>query len=317
VGDRLFGEKSGNAIGIECFIAAMLAANPLLLETYPHQQFLSQALPAKDERMNLKREFENREELAAYIAAEFADLPGQGFGSFVGGRQAAEQALAEIQPIKYASNRNFLDGKVTKLSMYLRHGILSLAEVRDHAVSLVRDPVQITKFVQELAWRDYYQRVYDSIGEGIWKDRESYKTGFQARDYEAEIPADVPNSQTGLACMDGFVTDLIETGYMHNHARMWFAAYLVHWRRIAWQAGAKFFLTHLLDGDPASNNLSWQWVASTFSHKPYFFNRENLERYTNRKYCADCPARRKCPFDAPYESLSEKLFPRIEAGVID
>ncbi|MDZ4878442.1 MAG: hypothetical protein CLLPBCKN_007877 [Chroococcidiopsis cubana SAG 39.79] len=49
-------------------------------------------------------------------------------------------------------------------------------------------------------------------------------------------------------------------------------------------------LEHLLDGDPASNNMSWQWVASTFSHKPYFFNRENLERYTNGVYCRECPS---------------------------
>ena len=94
----------------------------------------------------------------------------------------------------------------------------------------------------------------------------------------------------------------------YGHARMWLAAYVVHWRRVRWQAGARWFLQHLLDGDPASNNLSWQWIASTFSHKPYIFNKENLQRYTENVYCEHCPLRNSCPFDATYEQITKKLF---------
>ncbi len=86
---------------------------------------------------------------------------------------------------------------------------------------------------------------------------------------------------------------------------------MVHWRRVRWQAGARWFLRHLLDGDPASNNLSWQWVASTFSHKPYFFNRENLEKYTSGRLCRDCASRRECPFEGSYAELGQRLF-RVE-----
>jgi deoxyribodipyrimidine photo-lyase len=89
---------------------------------------------------------------------------------------------------------------------------------------------------------------------------------------------------------------------------MWLAAYVVHWRRVRWQAGARWFLQHLLDGDPASNNLSWQWVASSFSHKPYLFNRANLERFGAGHHCQGCPAARRCPFDASYEALEQRLF---------
>jgi deoxyribodipyrimidine photo-lyase len=126
--------------------------------------------------------------------------------------------------------------------------------------------------------------------------------------YNKELPAEVEQGQTGLACMDSFVMGLKEAGYLHNHARMWFAAYVVHYRKVQWQAGARFFLTHLVDGDPASNNLSWQWVASTFATKPYIFNRENLERYTEGRYCNSCARRGNCPFDKDYETLSEELF---------
>jgi deoxyribodipyrimidine photo-lyase len=90
---------------------------------------------------------------------------------------------------------------------------------------------------------------------------------------------------------------------------MWLAAYVVHWRRVRWQAGARWFLQHLLDGDPASNNLSWQWVASSFSSKPYLFNRANLERFSSGRYCGGCPlASGGCPFEASYEALQAKLF---------
>ena len=229
--------------------------------------------------------------------------------SFAGGRAAALAALARIRPARYGGSRNFLDGAVSRLSPYLRHGILSLAEVRDAALGAAK-PSEVYKFVQELAWRDYYVRVRRVAGDRVWDDAEAYKTGFRAAAYASDLPPDVADAATGAACIDSFTTELIETGYLHNHARMWYAAYVVHWRRVRWQAGAAFFLRHLLDGDPASNNLSWQWIASTFSHKPYIFDRANLERYTRGAYCARCPlANGGCPFDASYAQLDARLFP--------
>lgn len=113
-------------------------------------------------------------------------------------------------------------------------------------------------------------------------------------------------AQTDNPCINAMIRQLYETGYLHNRLRLYLAGYTVHWRGIKWQAGASWFLEHLLDGDPASNNLSWQWVASTFSSKPYIFNQENME-----KYLADFPG-----YDSPhpdfagsYEELAERLFP--------
>jgi deoxyribodipyrimidine photo-lyase len=226
-----------------------------------------------------------------------------------GGRASALAALERIRPDRYARSRNFLDGAVTRLSPYLRHGLLTLAEARDAALRRTARP-DVEKFVQELAWRDYFVRTYRALGDAVWDDVEPYKTGRAARSYAEALPEDVRDAATGAACIDGFVRELEATGYLHNHARMWFASYLVHWRGVAWQVGARFFLARLLDGDPASNNLSWQWVASTFSHKPYVFNRENLERYSRGVYCRSCPlARGGCPFDKTYEALDAELFP--------
>ena len=276
---------------------------------------------------------------------------------FPGGRRAAEARLARMDPARYGASRNHLDGAVTRLSPYIRHGVLTLAEVREAVFARLREreagacpasgeqqgelfgapqadgsgawsPAQRRageKLIAELGWRDYWQRLWHQWGEAIWHDREPLKTGHPPTAYAPELPADLAAAATGLACMDAFAEELMATGWLHNHARMWLAAYVVHWRQVRWQAGARWFLQHLLDGDPASNNLSWQWVASAFSHKPYLFNRANLERFTSGRHCAACPAAGRggagrpggCPFEASYEGLQARLFrpvdPRAEA----
>ena len=261
---------------------------------------------------DMRRSFADRAELDAYLrhafpAAAAVDdaLPDRP----VGGREAAEAQLRAFAIDGYAQSRNYLDGGVSRLAPYLRHGVLSLAEVRDAALDRAADPRDSAKFINELGWRDFYQRVYAADGD-IWRDREAYKTGFSAADYAADLPDDIRQGRTGTA-LDPFCRRLTAGGYLHNHARLWLAAYIVHWRRIRWQAGAAWFLTHLLDGDPASNNLSWQWVASTFSHKPYIFNRDNL-----RQYGADLSAypAAACPFNLSYENLAARLFPHLPGG---
>lgn len=262
---------------------------------------------------NLRREFTDRADLIAYLTEQFPEAAAvdDHVSRTRGGRAAAEAVLNRVDPPTYARTRNRLNGAVTRLSPYIRHGVISLKEAKDHALSRVHRRQDAEKLINEFGWRDYWQRLYAKLGEGIWRDQEPYKTGFQAKHYADELPADIKHGETGLACMDAFANELRETGYLHNHARMWMAAYIVHWRKVKWQAGARWFLTHLLDGDPASNNLSWQWVASTFSHKPYFFNRENLERNTEGKYCRDCPLRGKCDFEGSYEQISRDLFPNL------
>jgi deoxyribodipyrimidine photo-lyase len=260
---------------------------------------------------NMLNEFANRDKLIAYLRQEFPDAAERDdhISETVGGRKAAEQALQKIDPLDYSKTRNFLTGAVTRLSPYIRYGVLSLREIRNYVLNHVENPEDATKLINELAWRDYWQRLYVKLGDSIWQDQEEYKTGYTARQYAADLPKDIKEGITGRVCIDSFSNDLRKTGYLHNHARMWLAAYIVHWRRIRWQMGAKWFLEHLLDGDPASNNMSWQWVASTFSHKPYFFNRENLERYTKGVYCQKCPLYGHCDFEGSYEELEQRLFP--------
>jgi deoxyribodipyrimidine photo-lyase len=219
-----------------------------------------------------------------------------------GSREAALAVLARVDAVAYARTRNHIDGKVSRLSPYFRHGVLTLHEAA--RVTIVQYGAGAHKFVFELAWRDYWQRVWAARGVGIHTAIESPKVPLGTD----PLPDDIREARTGLACMDQFVRDLTETGYVHNHARMWFASYVVHHRKVRWQAGAAWYYGELLDGDRASNTLSWQWIASTFSAKPYIFNRENLEKYTDGVFCARCPRRNTCPFEGSYEALSARLF---------
>ena len=88
---------------------------------------------------------------------------------------------------------------------------------------------------------------------------------------------------------------------------MYLAAYVVHWRRVKWQVGAKWMHHYLMDGDLGSNNLSWQWVASTFSHKPYIFNLDNVRKYATSDINVSADSNPELNFD--YDTLSVRLFP--------
>jgi len=260
---------------------------------------------------DMQREFESREELIQYIQREFSLEHDTDVSDMIGGRSEALKRLNQVSlGRQYQKTRNFLDGAVTKLSPYIRHGILNLGELRLYALKNATNPKDVEKFINELGWRDFFQRNYVEHGNGIWHNIENYKTGFATHEYADDLPTDIIDGQTDIPFIDDIVHELKTTGYLHNHQRMWFAAYVVHWRRVKWQAGASFFLEHLLDGDPASNNLSWQWVASTFSHKPYYFNLDSLRKFTSKRYEADHSS--YDIFDKSYDAIARDLFPRID-----
>ena len=198
--------------------------------------------------------------------------------TFEPGPAAAKQRIAAINPTAYARTRNALDGAVTGLSPYLTHGIVSLQQAAQAVHS--RQPLQFTdKLVFEFGWREFFHHVWghqknpdailqDMHGTAPWHGR-----------YSDVLPLDIREGRTGVKAIDNAVRILYATGYLHNHMRMWLASYVVHVRKVSWRAGADWLYAHLLDGDLPSNHLSWQWVASTFSSKPYLFNAENVMRY--------------------------------------
>ena len=217
-----------------------------------------------------------------------------------GGRASALARLSAVDAENYARSRNQLTGAVTGLSPYLRHGCLSLPETM--ADVQARFGKHAHKLAAELSYRDYFRQVWYRFGEAIMQPMESPKVGLG----DKPMPDFIAQGFTGLVCMDEIVRQLQQHGYVHNHARMWFAAYVVHWLKVDWRQAADWFETQLLDGDTASNHLSWQWIASSFSSKPYIFNKENLTKFGGESWCQQC--RVSCPFEGSYEQLYQQLF---------
>ena len=191
-------------------------------------------------------------------------------------REEALARIALVRPAEYARTRNALNGAVTQLSPYITHGFVSLPEVLEGVRSQHTVNSQ-DKFLFELGWREYYRHVWQQRGDGIFKSLHEGVLPDAA--YSNEIPFDILHACTGVAAIDMAVSTLYTTGYLHNHARMWLASYMVHLRKVHWRVGADWLYGHLLDGDLASNHLSWQWVAGTGSNKPYLFNAENVARF--------------------------------------
>jgi deoxyribodipyrimidine photo-lyase len=208
---------------------------------------------------------------------------------------AAQARIAAVRPAAYARTRNALDGAVSQLSPYITHGFVTLADVLAGVTARQTLDVQ-HKFVYELGWRAYFRHVWQHRGEGILRSLHEGPLPDDA--YALDMPADIRQACTGVPVVDEAVRTLYATGMLHNHARMWLASYVVHARKVHWRSGADWLYGHLLDGDLASNHLSWQWVAGTASRKPYLFNADNVARYA--------PASWHSPgsvIDASYEAL--------------
>ena len=212
-------------------------------------------------------------------------------------RQEALNRARAVRAQDYARSRNHLDGAVTRLSPYITHGLISLPEGLACVTSAHALDIQ-HKFVFELGWREYFRHVWHARGDGILN---SLHAGpLPDASYAQTLPADIRHGATGVPVVDQAVRTLYASGYLHNHARMWLASYVVHMRKVHWRVGADWMYGHLLDGDLASNHLSWQWVAGTGSHKPYLFNADNVAKYA--------PASWRSPgtvIDQSYEALDQ------------
>jgi deoxyribodipyrimidine photo-lyase len=188
----------------------------------------------------------------------------------------------------YAKSRNFDLGpddrnNVSMLSPYLRHRLIGEDEVVRAVLSKHRISAA-DKFIQEVCWRTYWKgwleqrpSVWSDYLSDLARDREAMQGDAR---YRAAI-----NGETGIAAFDQWAKELTETGYLHNHARMWFASIWIFTLKLPWSLGADHFYRNLLDGDPASNTLSWRWVAGLHTRgKHYVARAENIRTYTEGRF---------------------------------
>ena len=180
-----------------------------------------------------------------------------------------------INPIKYAVTRNFKNGHVTKLSPYISRGVISTRFIYENLVEKGFNLKKCEKFIQELAWRDFWQQIWVAKGSLINEDLK--RPQEDVNDYK--ISESLAQAKTGINSVDDEINNLYDDGYMHNHMRMYVASIATNIAKSHWKNPAKWMYYHLLDGDWASNALSWQWVAGSNSNKKYYANQDNINKY--------------------------------------
>lgn len=183
--------------------------------------------------------------------------------------------IATLDPVLYGSSRNYIDGAVSYLSPYISRGVISTKFVYQELLKRGFHPSPILKFIQELAWRDYWQQVWIAKGDAINQD---LKTP-QKPTVTNGISAVINRAKTGIDVLDTAINQFYKTGYLHNHLRMYIASIACNIGQNHWKHPAQWMYYHLLDADWASNALSWQWVAGTNSNKKYYANQENINNF--------------------------------------
>jgi deoxyribodipyrimidine photo-lyase len=202
------------------------------------------------------------------------------------------QAFAPKAGAAYAKLRNYDLGPgahdhVSTLSPWIRHRLVLEEEVVS-AVLARHSFTAASKFVQEVFWRTYWKGWLE-LRPAVWKD---YRQRLRLLGTDLDRDRDLrqrweaaEGGRTGITCFDAWVEELKTTGYLHNHARMWFASIWIFTLKLPWELGADFFLRNLLDGDPASNTLSWRWVAGLQTKgKTYLARADNIAKFTKNRF---------------------------------
>lgn len=194
---------------------------------------------------------------------------------------------------RYANGRNYDRGAgahrdVSCLSAHIRRRLISEHEVV--AAALGAHGLQgAEKFIQEVLWRSYFKGWLERRPQ-VWAAYTAgLRTDLAALEDDRALGRRVAAAEggaTGLACFDAWAEELVETGYLHNHARMWFASIWIFTFGLPWRLGADFFYRHLRDGDPASNTCSWRWVAGLHTRgKIYEARAWNIAKFTENRFC--------------------------------
>lgn len=191
-----------------------------------------------------------------------------------------EEALKRLKNIKnhknYENDRNTLSLETTKLSAYIKFGLVSIREVYHRVKSLFGKEHTLIK---QLYWREfYYNLTYNRLD--MLEESTSFRVSYDKIKwkYSAEskkLLKKWKNGQTGYPIVDAGMRELNMTGYMHNRTRLITSNFLVKHLFIDWREGEKYFASKLIDYDPSVNNGNWQFTSGSGADSQPFFRMMN------------------------------------------
>ncbi|MDA1010998.1 MAG: deoxyribodipyrimidine photo-lyase, partial [Chloroflexi bacterium] len=204
------------------------------------------------------------------------DITGASVPGFPAGEAEALRRLDHFVASRiddYAEQRDRPDlDSTAALSPYLKFGMISprLAATRAVEGGPAETGDGASRWLDELLWREFYLDVVSRRPEVLSNEFNPRLRGISWINSQGDIEA-WKAGRTGYPFVDAGMRQLLHTGWMHNRARMVTASFLVKNLLCDWRIGEQWFMDQLLDGDPASNNGGWQWVAGTGTDAaPYF-----------------------------------------------
>ena len=248
-------------------------------------------------RLSVPRD--DRADIIAWVGEHLGDLAaGDAYAAPTrGGQTAADGALQAFDVSGYTRRRNNVLPEsrrgASRLSPYIRHGLLTLPQVWEHVGGGPRDDVE--KFRDELLWQEYARHLYARLGTAT---RRSLRFVVD----EDSAPPEHNPWDVEAACLQESWRELVDTGYLTNQARMWLSS---HWsvrHRWGWRDGEDLFFRHLLDGSRAANRAGWQWTTGALTGKPYGFSRWQVRKRAP-ELCERCPLSKACPIEDWPEDL--------------
>ena len=250
------------------------------------------------------------DEIHAWVTDHFGNLcasqTASTAGSPRGGQSAADAALQAYDVTGYARRRNNVWPAGTRgssrLSPYIRHGLLTLREVWDHVSGGPQSDV--TKFRDELLWQEYARHLYARLGTA---SRHSLRFAVDERTADTG-PGSLSNPWSSSArCLDSSWSELVSSGWLTNQTRMWLASQWSVRAERGWRDGEDLMYRYLVDGSRAANRLGWQWTVGALTGKAYGFSRWQVEKRAPG-LCATCPLEQNCPItDWPATQEREPL----------
>ena len=205
-------------------------------------------------------------------------------------RRAARSWVEGRGLARYADRRDELAEPTSRLSAYLRFGCLSALKL-ERAVAARG----FARYRDQLAWRDFYAAVALHFPHAA---RVELQERYRALEWDTddELLAAWREGRTGFPVVDAAMRQLAATGWMHNRARMIVGSFLTKDLQHDWREGERHFMAHLLDGDVATNNGGWQWIASTGTDPAPYFQRLFNPMTQQRRFDPDGRyVRRWCP----------------------
>jgi hypothetical protein len=238
--------------------------------------------------------------------------------AFIPSRAAASERLGEFLPAagRYAADRNYVrpgHENISRLSPWVQKRLLLESEIVAAARVRWAFPA-VEKFVQEVYWRTYWKGWLEQRPAAWirWVEAVPRLRASLSPEQQATLEAALAG-KTGIAGFDAWAQELVTTGYLHNHARMWFASIWIFTLRLPWELGAAFFYEHLLDGDVASNTLSWRWVAGLQTPgKTYVARADNIAFYTDGAHAPETSRLASAAF-----IIKEEPLPKVAAWTED